>query len=190
MNITHLIIEFVDLIKRNDIEIYNEAALQCELVIFLRKKYPDYKIQLERNISYFNLKKSDFEKKEIDITIFKDKNNIKEIFVIELKSIIDPKKARPATVFYWIKDLRFLEQLKHKGMKCYSIFFTNMNKYWLLGNPNVGPLLKDFRNKKMSGRYQKCQNLNKENKEISLENSYSINWEDIQNNLKYFIIEL
>ena len=65
MNIKSLIIEFIDLIKKNQIEIYNEAALQYELAIFLRDKYPDYKIQLERNIFYFNLKKSNYEKKEI-----------------------------------------------------------------------------------------------------------------------------
>ena len=36
MNIKYLIIEFVNLIKKKHIEIYNEAALQYELAIFLR----------------------------------------------------------------------------------------------------------------------------------------------------------
>ena len=189
MNIKHLIIEFVDLIKKKQIEIYNEAALQYELAIFLRDKYPDYKIQLERNVSYFNLKKADYEKKEIDIIMFKNKNNLKEMVVIELKAIIDQKIARPVTVFNWIEDLKFLEQLKINGMKCYSIFFTNENKF-LSGDLNVGKLLTDFRNKKVSGTYQTHQNSSKKNKIISLKNSYSINWKNIQNDLKYFIVKI
>jgi len=189
MNIKSLISEFIELIENDKVEIYNEASLQYELAIFLRNKYPGYKIQLERNISYFELEKTGFEKKEMDIVIFKDAPNIKNSIVIELKAIIGQGKDRPVTVFQWIEDLRFLEQLKSKGAKCYSIFFTNGDRF--LSKPgNVGNLLTDFRNKKVVGKYQKHQN-SKDKKEILLVNTYSFNWKKVNNEpLKYFIIEI
>jgi LEA14-like dessication related protein len=52
MDITNLTNEFIQKIIRKEIEIYNEASIQYELAIFLRSKLPDYKIQLERNVSY------------------------------------------------------------------------------------------------------------------------------------------
>jgi len=196
MEIKSLITEFVELIESGKVEIYNEASLQYELAIFLRNKYPDHKIQLERNISYFGLpklkfeKKEKFKKKEMDIIIFKDKNNLKNAIIIELKAIIEQGKARPVTVFEWIKDLKFLEQLKSEGAECYSIFFTDEDKF-LSGTKNVGNLLKDFRNKKVEGTYEKHQKSNHEHKPIKLSNSYSFDWKEIKNTkLRYFIIEI
>jgi hypothetical protein len=190
MDIKRLITEFVELIENDKVEIYNEASLQYELAIFLRNKYPDYKIQLERNISYFGLDKLEFEKKEMDIIIFKDKNNLKEAIIIELKAIIGQNKDRPVTVFQWIKDLRFLEELKSEGAKCYSIFFTDEDKF-LSGTNNVGDLLKNFRNRKVEGTYYKHQNSKKNNK-ITLDKYYSFDWKEIKNDqeLKYFMIEI
>ncbi len=190
MDMKSLVTEFVKLIEIDNIEIYNEASLQYELAIFLRSNYPDYKIQLERNISYFGLPKSEFEKKEMDIIIFKDKNNLKEAIIIELKAIINQNKDRPVTVFQWIEDLRFLEQLKKKGAECYSIFFTEENRF-LSGTRNVGELLTNFRNRKVSGEYKKHQKSKDKHKPIKLSNSYSFDWTKIENKRqKYFIIKI
>lgn len=58
--------EFTDKILREKIEIYNEASIQYELAIYLRGRLDNrykYKIQLERNIDYFNLKSGNYLKK-------------------------------------------------------------------------------------------------------------------------------
>lgn len=76
------------------VEIYNEFSLQHELGMFLRKKLDSkYKVQFERNISYFfddtqsdlnyKTKNQEFIKKEIDICIFDSSKN--EKYAIELK---------------------------------------------------------------------------------------------------------
>ncbi|WXG46142.1 MAG: hypothetical protein WED05_05675 [Candidatus Atabeyarchaeum deiterrae] len=53
------------------IEIYSEASIKYELAFYLRgvlgKKY---KIQLERNIDFFQLSKEKYWKKEMDIVVF------------------------------------------------------------------------------------------------------------------------
>ena len=70
--------------------------------------------------------RGDFVKKEIDIVIFSDVGVLKDIFVVELKAILNQKRARPISVFNWIKDLKFLEQLKSAGVgNCYSLFLTD-----------------------------------------------------------------
>jgi L-rhamnose mutarotase len=189
MNIKNLIIKFIDLIKEENIEIYNEAALQYELAIFLRKEHPEYKIQLERNIEDFNFEKSNFKKKEMDIIIYKDKNRKQDMIVIELKAIINQHKARPVTVFNWIEDLIFLEQLKEHGIQCYSIFYTNENNYFI-GENKTGKLLTDFRNKKIFGTYQKHQKTQKTNDIVTLKKMYHINLETVNEKEKYFIIEI
>src|SRR5262245_38885913 len=63
--------EFCDEIGAGRIEVYNEASIQYELAIFLRAKLDgNWRVQLERNISFFGLAKSDFLKKEMDIIIY------------------------------------------------------------------------------------------------------------------------
>lgn len=52
-----LVKKFIDKIRKNEIEVYNEFSLQHELGIFLRSQIKDVKVQFERNVSYFNLDK-------------------------------------------------------------------------------------------------------------------------------------
>ena len=72
MDLKELINNFWDYQKKNNIELYNEFSFQHELGIYLRNNLPNYKIQFERNISYFFNNVKDTKKKEIDIVIFKD----------------------------------------------------------------------------------------------------------------------
>lgn len=195
MDIPKLFKEFIMHVEKSEIEIYNEFGLQFELAFFLKKELPEYKIQLERNISYFGFKKDDFQKAEIDIVIFKDRKDYKDIYVIELKAIIDQKPVRPVTVFDFVEDLRFLEQLKTRGVQGYSIFLTNNPGYYKGIDSRAGKLLTDFRNKKIEKEYQKHIRTKGKNSRIKLENSYSFDWVEIknkhdideQNKLQYFI---
>ena len=113
MNIAALTQQFFNEIVGNRIEIYNEFSFQHELGIFLRNKLPDSKIQFERNVSYFNAAKSDFIKKEIDVTIFKNTKDLD--CAIELKY---PRNGQvPESIFSFCKDIKFLEQLIKLGFK-------------------------------------------------------------------------
>ena len=100
-------------------------------------------MQVERNIDYFTFS-NDIVKKEIDLVIFKEKKELENMYVIELKAPLNQKHSRPVTIFNWIKDLKFLEQLQNKGItNCYSIFITDHKGYFY--GKRAGKLLSDFR---------------------------------------------
>ena len=178
--------KFFELIDKGEIEVYNEASVQFELGWYLKKKFPSAKISLERNISHLKFNKSEFEKSETDI-LFTDTLNHSHS-IIELKAPINQDQVRPVTVFEWIKDLKFLEQLTKKGISCYSIFITD-NKGYLDSNRKTGRLLKDFRNKNISGEYQKHLKSSEKNEIIFINNTYQFEWKAIGKGLFYFIAE-
>lgn len=178
--------KFFELIDKGEIEVYNEASVQFELGWYLKKKFPNSKISLERNISHLKFDKSEFEKSETDI-LFTDTLNHSHS-IIELKAPINQDQVRPVTVFEWIRDLKFLEELTKKGISCFSIFITDNNGY-LKSNRKTGKLLTDFRNKKIYGEYQKHVKSSKKNKKIFINNTYQFEWKDIGKGLFYFIAE-
>ena len=79
MDIVSLLEEFVDLIRNEEVEVYNEFSLQHELGIFLRAKLTENKVQFERNTKFFGI--TGTVKHEIDIVIY----NENEKYAIELK---------------------------------------------------------------------------------------------------------
>lgn len=168
MNLNNYIKEFFDYITENSIEIYNEFALQFELAIYLRQKCNSkYKVQLERNISILKDAKENFNiiewaKKEIDIIIYKEIKDLKDVSVIELKAIVNQAHARPVTIFNWIEDIKLLEQLRDYGLKeCYSIFLTDHRGFTSF-KKDCGNLLSDFRKKEIKGKY--CKHKKSKNK--------------------------
>ena len=93
---------------------YNEFGLQFELGIFLRN-HPciknKYRVEFERNVSFFTAPTFDFVKKEIDIVIY-DANKA-EKYAIELKC---PKNGQyPMQMYEFINDILFVQQLKIYG---------------------------------------------------------------------------
>jgi hypothetical protein len=106
MNLLPIIEELVNHIASGHIEIYNEASVQYELAILLRKRVgSSYKVELERNISHFKLENKDdtaFKKKEMDIVIY-DRGQ-KEKHCIELKY---PLRGQfPIQMFKACEDIR------------------------------------------------------------------------------------
>jgi len=194
MDIATIIDEFIYHAKSNSIEIYNEFALQFELSFYLREILAEsYKIQLERNIVFLGLSRSDFVKKEMDIIIFKDEKDFKDICVIELKAIIDQEKARPRTVYNWINDIKFLEQLKDTGVgRCFSLFITDNENLVSNSKSSIhkSSLLPDFRKREIRGVYSTHAKPNKNNKTISLEKEYTFSWKEFSPSLKYFLVEV
>ena len=129
MDTQHLIEEFVEYVKKMKVELYNEASVQYELAFFLRRKLKkkNYKIQLERNVSYFGLKKGKFEKAEIDITIFSA--DMKEKSAIEIK--FPTYGENPAQMFSFCTVIKFLEELQAEGFhNNIFIVLTSDHLFW------------------------------------------------------------
>lgn len=180
------IYEFMNLIKSNQIEVYNEISFQHEVGIYLRKVLDKkYKIQFERNVTYFNLQKETMLKKEMDIVIFnKDKS---EKYCIELKY---PTNGQyPEQMFSICKDIRFLEQLIDAGFsRCYSVNFVT-DKVFYNEYKNEAGIYEIFRkNKRIEGVIAKPTG----NKDIKYEfkGSYDIKWNEIDTVKKFFIVEV
>lgn len=118
--------EFFAHAKENKMEFFNEACLQMELAIFLRARFPEYKVQLERPITDFGIR-SIGGKKEIDICIVDALGN--RLAAIELKY---PKNGQvPETIYSFCKDLEFCENILGLGFnKALGVLWTSDSKFW------------------------------------------------------------
>ena len=175
--------DFFEQVALKKTEIYNEFSLQHELGIFLRNTFEDKKVQFERNVSYFNLDKSKFEKREIDISIFSDQNNLD--MVLELKY---PRNGQvPESLFSFCKDIVFLEQLKKSGFKkAYflavaddKIFYEGKTigiyKFFRAMEPITGNIIKPTGSK---------------DKTLKISGSYIAKWNKVVGDMKYCLIEI
>jgi hypothetical protein len=178
--------DFFGLIKSGEIDIYNEASVQFELGWFLRLKYPTANISLERNVAYLGVDKSDFVKSEMDLFFNQAGEDLSS--VVELKAPLNQSQVRPITVFEWIKDVKFLEQVTELGIRCFSIFVTDHKGYFNNGR-KTGRLLTDFRSEKIQGSYHRYHKLSESNDIIVLDGSYTFDWKPLNNGLFYFVIE-
>jgi hypothetical protein len=128
MNVKQQIEKFIGIIKKTDVELYNEAGLQHELGFYLRSKLGDnWLIQLERNIDAIVGNKKSFIKAEMDIYL-KDRGS-GDKYCIELKA---PNSFQiPNRMFMSFQDVQFLEQLKEAGFKeTYFLFVSPNQSYW------------------------------------------------------------
>lgn len=107
--------------------IYNEISFQHELGKYIEKQ--GYKVLYEKNM-YDNKKEDghDWVKKEVDLVLIK--NN--EKFAIELKFLKGENKAIPENMYNFIKDIRFMEQVKtfRKFTNVYNFIIVNNQKYY------------------------------------------------------------
>ncbi len=175
------IIEFMDFISNESIEVYNEFSLQHELGIYLRDKLGcRYKVQFERNISYFQI--SETIKKEMDIVVFNDDKS--EKYCIELKY---PTNGQvPEQMFSMCKDIKFLEQLRNRGFtQCYSVNLVQDPSFYN-SNKSEGIYSKFRDEKRLYGKIEKPTGKKDESFEISSE--YDIKWRDVKGKHKYFLI--
>jgi hypothetical protein len=177
--------EFAGKISTNAIEVYNEASIQYELAIFLRQKLDkDFRIQLERNIDYFDLDKSAFLKKEMDMVIFgSDK---KEKHCIELK--FPTNGQYPEQMFSACKDVKFLEQLVSAGFnESYFVMFANDPLFYT--NRGDSGIYFNFRKEKLIRKsIQKPTGAKDET--LCFRGTYAISWKEISNYLKYFVVRV
>jgi len=185
INLFPILNDFVKEIANNTIEIYNEASIQFELAIFLRNRLDNsFKIQLERNVSFFYSNVKDFLKKEMDIVIFNPDKSIK--MCIELKY---PRSGQyPEQMFSACKDVKFLEQLKESGFTaCYFMMFAEDSPFYI--SKGGGQIYQLFRlDKRISGSIQKPTG--KKDKIINIYGEYKINWQSLIGSLKCFTVKI
>ncbi len=177
------ICEFFQLVKNQEIEIYNEFSLQHELGVFLRSQFPELKVQFERNVSYFSLDKRKFEKKEIDLVMFSDKSNLE--CVMELKY---PRNGQvPESMFSFCKDISFLEQLSLSGFKSAYFIAVADDKLFYTGASNG--IYGFFRNEQeIRGTIKKPTGT--KDKIVKISGSYKAKWKNITGSTKYCLIEV
>ena len=178
--------DFANEISRGVIEIYNEPSIQYELAIYLRGHLGNkYKIQLERNINYFNLYKENYLKKEMDIVIFT--SDKKEKHCVELK--FPTQGQYPEQMFKVCKDVKFLEQLIKSGFnECYFIMFANDPLFYRSKEGDNG-IYKMFRSEKLiKGDVRKPTG--KEDESVHIDGEYRIEWQPLKGDLKCFTIEV
>jgi hypothetical protein len=122
MNLAACIHSFIDRVRVGEVEIYNEFSLQHELGIHLREALAGCKVQFERNVSHFGLSRTDFVKREIDISVTSKTGD--RLAAIELKY---PRNGQvPEAMYGFCKDISFLEQLRSAGFRsAYFLAFAD-----------------------------------------------------------------
>jgi hypothetical protein len=177
--------EFFTYIQTNKVEIYNEFSLQHELGIYLRERYPEHKVQFERNVSYF-YERADTVKKEIDIVVYNDSRGVR--YAIELKAPINGQY--PEQMYHFLKDIKFMEQLKELGFTHTFAVTLVGDRPFYQGSYNEG-IYKYFREEHMVyGRIGKPTGITKHEESITLNGSYKVDWHDAGASRKYYIVAI
>jgi hypothetical protein len=165
---------------------YIEATLQFKLLMQLAKIFDEGLILPERNIEYYGLNPKNFSKKEVDI-IVEQKSNLN--IAIELKMPMNGQV--PEQMFKFVEDIKFLEELKATNLfsKCYVIAVTNDSNFWQ-GNIDGG-IYSFFRNANvLKGKIFKPTGQGKNTVYHQLNGEYKIKWNNLDNNFRFFIVEV
>ncbi len=189
------IINFIDELKNErmkiDTDFDNEFGSQFEMGVQLKEqlKQDKYKVFFEKNVRTVVEDAEEFIKKEMDLFITDTEK--KNRYAIELKF---PRNGQyPETMFSFVKDIKFLEQLCKKGNfdKCWAVVLVDDDKFYKeTGREKEDSIYSYFRSQKvLVGTIVKPTGDNK-SKFIELTNQYTIQWKQIKNNLYYYIIEV
>ena len=170
---------FMEKIASGEVEVYNEFSLQHELGIFLRACLTDYKIQFERNIKFFGM--AGTVKHEIDIVIY----NNEEKYAIELKYPMNGQY--PEQMFSFVKDIRFMEELRESGFDCAYCLTLVQDKNFYSGQKRDGIYTFFRSNKTICGTIIKPTG--KKDEQISINGAYQINWKPCGYR-KYYLVAI
>jgi len=180
-----LVIEFFKKVYQDDIEIYNEFSLQHELGLYLRAELPGYKIQFERNVSYF-IDSANTVKKEIDIVIFNSDKT--EKYALELKCPLNGQY--PEQMYSFCKDIKFMEQIKEYGFnETYCITLVSDRNFYN-GIKNNG-IYKYFReDHSIYGEIAKPTGIKSNTSSIVLNKEYDFEWLPLDKTRRFYVIGL
>ena len=195
---------FEEVIKNENIKLYNEAGLQYELALYLRKELIGATILLEYPVtSKFTAeldsdyeKKTKFVKKEIDLFI----EHGGERVVIELK-FPRSNAGFPGVIYNAAKDVKFGDQIMKSGRanSFITIFITDHKS---VGNGNTNHIYELFNSNypkaciksiEIDDTYPKFMQDRKEGryKPIELEKEFDIKWKNLDHDegaFQYYII--
>jgi len=182
--LSDLISEFAESVASGRTDVYNEISLQHELGVFLRARLSNYKVQFERNVSFFFPPQMTFTKREIDVSVFSpDRNELK--YAIELKF---PRNGQyPEQMFSFCKDIAFAEELNAAGFSAAGLaIFVDDNLFYK--GPAAG-IYGCFRGEQpIHGRIQKPTG--SRDCEVSVRGSYCVRWQPISGSLMYAVVEV
>lgn len=179
IDIEPLLNDFMELVATGDIEIYNEFSLQHELGIFLRGKLSGYKVQFERNAKFFEI--TDTKKHEIDIVIYNDY----EKTAIELKNPVNGQY--PEQMFSFIKDIKFMEELKDAGFNSTYCLTLVQHKCFYSGQKQDGVYAYFRGGKPIHGEIIKPTG--KKDETIYVKGKYIIEWKKCKD-MRYYIVKI
>lgn len=185
LDLKDLVERFFLYIEAESIEIYNEFSFQHELGLFLRRELKGYTIQFERNVSYFSISTQTI-KKEIDISIFNEDKS--ERYAIELKHPLNGQY--PEQMYSFVKDIKFMEELKESGFTKTAVVVLVSDRPFYEGRSNQG-IYKYFRKEyQVYGKIYKPTGAMKDKESIILKEIYNFQWQPLEDNKKYFMIEI
>lgn len=169
----------MDLVVVGEVEVYNEFSLQHELGIFLRANITGYKVQFERNTKFFGIHKT--VKHEIDIVIYNDV----ERYAIELKFPLNGQY--PEQMFSFVKDIKFMEELKEEGFKETYCLTLVKDKNFYSGQKQDG--IYSFFREKQPVHGLICKPTGKKDEHIKVNGGYFITWK-VSENGAYYIVKI
>lgn len=185
LDLVKLISDFFQTIIDEQIELYNEFSLQHELGIYLRNKIPDYRVQFERNVSYFSNENNTI-KKEIDISIFS--NDMSEKYAIELKCPLNGQY--PEQMYSFVKDIKFMEELMERGFtkNCCVALVSSRPFYEGINEKGI---YRYFRiEHSVYGEVFKPTGVEKNKESIMIFGKYNFKWQNLDEKRKYYVIEI
>lgn len=184
MELDQHIEDFAKAVGSGDVEVYNEFSLQHELGLFLRNRLSDCKVQFERNVAHFNMSKSEFEKKEIDIAIT-SKDSTARIGAVEQKY---PRNGQvPESLFSFCKDIAFLEQLVSGGFQVAYFLALADHPHFYSGNPTG--IYGHFRaGVPITGKITKPTGA--KDHQITITGSYIANWLPVTGDTKFCLVRV
>jgi hypothetical protein len=188
LNMLHEIMNEINNI--HPIRIYNEISFQIEIGVKLRNKIPngESRIFFEKNIKNYDKDVEEYVKREIDICINNNCNNEVIESAIELKYPMNGQT--PVQMFNFIKDIKFLEQIKEKNggeIRNYFIAICFKNFYNGIRSDGIYGYFRSDENGNVStikGRIEYG------GKSINLNGEYNVEWKEFSPELMYLIIEV
>lgn len=173
----------MQLVEAGEVEIYNEFSLQHEFGLFLRAHFSAAKVQFERNVAFFGLDKTGFEKREIDICVYAEVDN--PLLAIELKF---PRNGQyPEQLFSFCKDIVFLEQLRRAGFAQCAFVAVVEDRPFYEGRKTG--IYSPFRGgPPLHGEIVKPTGLR--DKTLDVTGTYPISWQTVTDGKHYLVIEI
>lgn len=186
MQLYQCITHFVEKVASGEVEVYNEASVQYELAIYLRAILgASTKVQLERNVDFFSLRKQNFLKKEMDIAVFSVIPPLQK-HCIEIKF---PRSGQyPEQMFAACKDVRFLEQLVAASFGAsYFLMLADDHNFW--EGRTVSGIYSMFRGGEPI-RGEVAKPTGSKDELLHFAGEYPVTWNELRDGMKYLLIEV